>query len=45
MVIAQTAAGRGIMGVIDGEAPKGVEAEEDIKWRKGFLRMIGYKVG
>ena len=45
VVIAQTAAGRGIIGVIDGEAPKGVEAEEDIKWRKGFLRMIGYKVG
>lgn len=35
---------RGILGVIDGFPPKGVEAEEDITWRKDFLRMIGYKV-
>jgi len=37
--------GRGILGVVDGESPKGIEAEEDIAWRKGFLRMIGYKIG
>lgn len=35
--------GRGILGVIDGLQPKGVEDENDIAWRKGFLRQIGYK--
>lgn len=35
--------GRGILGVIDGLKPKGVEEEPDITWRKGFLRQIGYK--
>lgn len=35
--------GRGILGVIDGSKPKGIEAESDIAWRKGFLRQIGYK--
>ena len=33
----------GILGVIDGSPPLGIEGEEDIEWRKGFLRMIGYK--
>jgi len=37
--------GRGILGVIDGESPKGVEDEEGIAWRKSFLRMVGYKTG
>ena len=37
--------GRGILGVIDGSQPKGVEAEADVTWRKGFLRRIGYKIG
>jgi adenosine/AMP kinase len=36
--------GRGIMGVIDGFAPKGVEGEDDIARRKSFLRAIGYKL-
>lgn len=36
--------GRGILGVIDGFVPKGIENKEDIKWRKGFLRDIGYKL-
>ena len=36
--------GRGIMGVIDGYTPKGVENKEDIAWRKKFLRDIGYKL-
>ncbi len=36
--------GRGILGVIDGFIPKGVENKEDIKWRKDFLRDIGYKL-
>lgn len=44
VVIAETDQGRGIMGVIDGFAPQGVEGEEDIAWRKGFLRQIGYKL-
>ncbi|MGE5224765.1 MAG: adenosine-specific kinase [Omnitrophica WOR_2 bacterium] len=44
VIIAETELGRGILGVIDGFKPKGFEAEEDITWRKGFLRMIGYKL-
>lgn len=44
VVVAQTDSGRGIMGVIDGAQPKGIETEEDIKWRKGLLRKIGYKL-
>jgi hypothetical protein len=35
--------GRGILGVIDGHIPKGIENEEEIKWRKEFLRTISYK--
>jgi len=44
VVIAETGEGRGILGVIDGVKPKGVEGEADIKWRKDFLRKIGYKL-
>jgi len=36
--------GRGILGVIDGVIPKGIENKEDIIWRKKFLRDIGYKL-
>jgi adenosine/AMP kinase len=43
VIVAETALGRGILGVIDGSASQGVEGDEDIQWRKGFLRMIGYK--
>ncbi len=43
VIIAESEQGRGILGVIDGSAPLGIEGEEDIAWRKGFLRMIGYK--
>lgn len=43
VVIAQSEQGRGIMGVIDGFSPMGVEDEDGKSWRKGFLRMIGYK--
>ena len=43
VIVAETEQGRGIMGVIDGSKPKGVEDDEGIKWRKDFLRMIGYK--
>ena len=43
VVLAETGQGRGILGVVDGFSPKGVETEPDIAWRKGFLRQIGYK--
>ena len=43
VVVAESDQGRGILGVIDGFSPLGVEGEEDIAWRKGFIRMIGYK--
>jgi len=43
VLVAQTEQGRGILGVVDGFSPKGVEDEEGISWRKDFLRMIGYK--
>ncbi len=43
VIVAETEQGRGIMGVIDGEKTKGVEDEAGIKWRKDFLRKIGYK--
>jgi adenosine/AMP kinase len=44
VIVAQSDAGRGILGVIDGAKPKGIENAEDIAWRKGFLRTIGYKL-
>lgn len=43
VIIAESEQGRGIMGVIDGSSPKGVENEEGKKWRKELLRKIGYK--
>lgn len=43
IIVAETEAGRGILGVIDGGTPLGVEGDEDIAWRKDFLRKIGYK--
>jgi len=45
VILAETGQGRGILGVIDGFRSQGVEGEEDIAWRKGFLRKIGYKLG
>jgi len=44
VVIAQTDQGRGILGVVDGASPKGVETEADVNWRRGLLRQIGYKL-
>jgi uncharacterized protein len=44
VVLAQTDQGRGVLGVIDGSSPKGVEGIEDANWRKVFLRRIGYKL-
>jgi uncharacterized protein len=43
VLVAETEQGRGILGVVDGFSPKGIEDDEGIQWRKGFLRMIGYK--
>ncbi len=43
VIVVETDQGRGIMGVIDGQKPLGIEGEEDITWRKEFLRQIGYK--
>jgi adenosine/AMP kinase len=43
VLVAQTEQGRGILGVVDGFSPKGIEDDEGITWRKDFLRMIGYK--
>jgi hypothetical protein len=45
VLVAETGQGRGILGVVDGSAPLGIEGEQDIAWRKGFLRKIGYKTG
>ena len=43
VVLAQTDQGRGVLGVIDGSSPKGVEDAAGAEWRHGFLRKIGYK--
>lgn len=43
IIVAETSQGRAILGVVDGFAPKGIEAAEDVAWRKEFLRKIGYK--
>jgi adenosine/AMP kinase len=44
VLVSETDQGRGILGVVDGSSPLGIEGDEDIAWRKGFLRMIGYKL-
>jgi adenosine/AMP kinase len=44
VIVAETEQGCGVLGVVDGLAPKGVEDEEGLAWRKGFLRTIGYKL-
>lgn len=44
VIVAETEQGRGILGVIDGVKPKGIETEQDIAQRKAFLRQIGYKL-
>ncbi len=43
VVLAQSEQGRGVLGVIDGSPPKGVETEGDVAWRHELLRKIGYK--
>jgi uncharacterized protein len=44
VVLAQSGQGRGVLGVIDGFSPKGVEEEKDRTWRKDLLRKFGYKI-
>lgn len=44
VIVAESETGRGIMGVIDGLNPKGLENNEDISWRKDLLRKFGYKL-
>jgi hypothetical protein len=44
VIIAATDQGRGVLGVIDGSPPMGVEGESDIAWRKDLMRKIGYKL-
>ena len=44
VVIGETDQGRGILGVIDGAAPRGVEKEKDVTWRKELLRKFQYKL-
>jgi uncharacterized protein len=43
VIVAETEQGRGILGVVDGSSPKGVEDETGVQWRHGLLRKIGYK--
>lgn len=43
VVVLDVGEGRAILGVADGSRPKGIEDEDDISWRKNFLRTIGYK--
>jgi len=44
VIVAETETGRGILGVIDGLKTTGIEGEEDVRFRKEFLRKIGYKL-
>ena len=43
VILAQTEQGRGVLGVIDGFSPKGIEKEDDVAWRKDLLRKFRYK--
>jgi adenosine/AMP kinase len=43
VIVAETSQGRGVLGVIDGFPPKGIEGPADIEWRHSLLRKIGYK--
>ena len=43
VILAESAQGRGILGVIDGSSPKGIESANDREWRHGLLRKIGFK--
>ncbi len=43
VLVAENGQGKAVLGVVDGASPKGIETDEDIAWRKDFLRQIGYK--
>jgi hypothetical protein len=43
IIVAESEQGRGVLGVIDGSSPKGVEGQADVAWRHDLLRKIGYK--
>jgi uncharacterized protein len=43
IIVAESEQGRGVLGVIDGSSPKGVEGPSDVTWRHDLLRKIGYK--
>lgn len=43
VIVVENELGRGVLGVIDGEKPKGIEVQKDVEDRKAFLRKIGYK--
>ncbi len=45
VILSESAQGRGILGVVDGASPKGIEQEADIQARKALLRQWGYKFG
>jgi adenosine/AMP kinase len=44
VIVGQTAQGRGVLGVVDGESPRGVEGPDEQRARHGLLRAIGYKL-
>ncbi len=44
VIVAESQTGRGVLGVIDGLKPTGLEAKEDVSWRKELLRKFGYKL-
>ena len=43
IIVARTEQGQGVLGVVDGSSPKGVEGPDDVAWRRDLLRKIGYK--
>jgi len=43
IIVAESEQGRGVLGVIDGSSPKGIEGQADVAWRHDLLRKIGYK--
>jgi len=45
VILAQTDQGRGILGVIDGESPRGIETDKDVAERQAMIRRFGYKAG
>ncbi len=44
VLVAETELGRGVVGVVDGSVPAGVESDDDVADRKGLLRALGYKL-